>query len=272
MTTKTTTKPTKFQYFLWLIGLVLIPIYFIYEKRIESYYYNKSQCDEPRQRAWQSFDVPIPAGYMTYGLDVSHYSCGINWTDVKKMNDNGRHISFAYMRATRGLHLLDYQFLENWTTAKEAQMRRGAYHFYTFRDDAEAQAAFFLKYVTIEKGDLPPVLDIENDKTSADNRLNRVEILRGIQKWLDIVERETGMRPMIYTNLDYYKRYISGNFTAYPIWIASYNNLKGVILPDNKPWWFWQFSEKARCKGISERIDLNIFAGSEAQLWAISKK
>ena len=80
------------------------------------------------------------------------------------------------------------------------------------------------------------------------------------------------MKPMIYTNLDYYKRYISGNFDGYPIWIASYNNIKGVTLPDNRKWWFWQFSSEGRCNGVSERADLNVFIGNEAQLAGICKK
>ena len=270
--TQQNTHPSKRQLLIWLVLLLVIPAFFWYENNIAAFWYNRSQCAEPRRREWRNFDAPIPAGFAVHGVDVSHYSCTIDWDAVKKMNDNGRRVRFAYMRATRGLYLIDYQFDANWSNAKDANLRRGAYHFFTFSDDATQQANFFLKHARHEKGDLPPVLDIEDDKKSNDKSLQKSDILRGIQTWLDVVEAKAGVRPMIYTNLDYYKRYINGNFEGYPIWIASYDNLRGVTLPDKRRWWFWQFSDKARCNGISERIDLNVFTGTEAQLAGICKK
>jgi lysozyme len=270
--TQQNARPTKLQILTWLALILAIPAFFWYENNIAAFLYNRSQCAEPRRREWRSFDTPIPAGYAIHGIDVSHYSCEIDWEDVKKMNDNGRRVRFAYMRATRGLALIDYQFSKNWGNAQDANLRRGAYHFFTFTDDATQQANFFLKNVKFEKGDLPPVLDIEDDKKSNDRNLQKSDILRGIETWLRAIENSTGMRPMIYTNMDYYKRYINGNFPDYPIWIASYDNVRGVTLPDKKRWWFWQFSDEGRCNGISERIDLNVFTGNEAQLAGICKK
>ncbi len=265
--------PRQPQALFWLLVLLLIPFLFHFRMKIQSFFYEKKQCsDASRQHNWQSFDVAIPPGYAVHGIDVSHYSCTIDWEEVKKMNQNGVRVDFAYMRATRGLHLVDYQFEKNWETAGEAKILRGAYHFFTFRDNAVAQAEFFLENVLIDKGDLPPVLDIENDKDMDDRKLKKADILRGIRDWLHIVERKTGMRPMIYTNLDYYKRYIEGNFNPYPIWVASYKSKGNVVLPDKRPWFFWQFSEKARCNGISEPIDLNVFAGTMAQLKLLTKK
>lgn len=264
--------PNRPQAFFWLLILVLVPFLFFFRMKIQSFFYTKNQCDEPRRRQWQSFDVAIPPGYAVHGIDVSHYSCGIDWEGVKKMNQNGIRVHFAYMRATRGLDLVDYQFSENWRTAGEAHILRGAYHFFMFRDNPVDQARFFLSNVPIDKGDLPPVLDIENDTDVDDKKLNRENILKGIAAWLYIVEKQTGMRPMIYTNLDYYKYYIAGNFPAYTIWIASYKSKGTVVLPDNRRWAFWQFSDKARCKGISEPIDLNVFAGTIEQLNGLCKK
>jgi lysozyme len=270
--TQQNTRPTTAQIIIWVALILAIPAFFWYENNIAAIWYNRSQCAEPRRREWRSFDAPIPAGYAVHGIDVSHYSCEIDWEDVKKMNDSGHRVHFAYMRATRGLSLIDYQFSNNWSHAQDAKMRRGAYHFFTFTDDATQQANFYLKNVRFERGDLPPVLDIEDDKKSNDRNLQKGDILRGIQTWLNVVESETGMKPMIYTNLDYYKRYVNGNFDGYPVWIASYDNIRGVTLPDKRRWWFWQFSDDGRCNGISERIDLNVFTGNEAQLAGICKK
>lgn len=264
--------PNRRQALFWMLILIIVPFLFFFRMKIQSFFYSKTQCNEPRRREWRSFDVAIPPGYAVHGIDVSHYSCFIDWKEVKKMNQNGIRVDFAYMRATRGLDLVDYQFPKNWENVRDAQILRGAYHFFTFRDNPVDQARFFLQNVPIERGDLPPVLDIENDKDVDDRRLNRDDILRGISAWLELVERQTGVRPMIYTNLDYYKRYIAGNFRAYPIWIASYKSVGTVALPDKKQWFFWQFSEKARCNGISEPIDLNIFAGTIEQLYGLCKR
>ena len=64
----------------------------------------------------------------------------------------------------------------------------------------------------------------------------------------------------------------SGNFTGYGIWIACYRNTSGVALPDGRDWAFWQFSDEARCNGISEPIDLNVFSGTATALDGICKK
>lgn len=264
--------PKQPQALFWLLVLIIVPFLFYFRTKIQSFFYEKKQCSESRRHNWRSFDVAIPPGYSVHGIDVSHYSCSIDWEEVKKMNQNGVRVDFAYMRATRGLDLLDYEFSENWETAREANILRGAYHFFTFRDNPVEQAQFFLEHALIDKGDLPPVLDIEDDKKSDDRRLDKAIILRSIADWLKFVERQTGMRPMIYTNLDYYKRYIQGNFDAYPIWVASYKSKGNVTLPDKRPWFFWQFSEKARCNGISEPIDLNVFAGTIEQLRLLCKK
>jgi lysozyme len=272
MTKTNTSQPSPFRNLLLLLLLLSVPFWLVIQTETCQILHNNAQCEPNRRTTWRNFDAPIPPGYAVHGIDVSHYSCPINWQKVAEMDANGIKVHFAFMRATYGLTLVDYQFTDNWRSAREAGVRRGAYHFYTFSDDAAAQARFFLNQVKIEVGDLPPVLDIENDKVANDRRMNKTEVLRGIQKWLDIVENETGVKPLIYTNLDYYRYYLSGNFKGYPIWIASYNNLKGVNLPDNKQWWFWQFSEKGRCNGIAEPIDLNVFAGNSWQLAQISKK
>jgi lysozyme len=263
--------PTRLQAFLWLFALFIIPFIYIFENRIQSFYYRKMQCAEPRNRNWNSYGIPIPPGYSVHGLDVSHYSCDIDWDGVKKMNENGINVDFVFMRATKGLELIDFQLKNNWEGAKRAKILRGAYHFYRFDLDPSRQAQFFLDNVPIEAGDLPPVLDIENDKKTDDARLDKEDVRKGIATWLVLVEKNVGVKPIIYCNLDYYRRYIDGKFPNYKIWIANYNNIKGVKLPDGRSWLIWQLSESTRCKGISEKMDFNIFNGSMEQLRALCK-
>lgn len=266
-------KPSKIQALIWFLALLIIPFVYIISNKIEAYYYNNSQCAEPRRREWSSFNVPIPPAYSVHGLDVSHYQCQIDWAGVKKMNVQGVKVDFVFLRATRGVDMLDYQFHTNWQAAKKAGILRGAYHFYFFNKNPAQQAEFFLKNVTIEKGDLPPVLDIEFDEKTDDKLLPQEDILRGIATWLIIVEKKTGVKPIIYANLDYYNRYISHKFPDYKIWIANYNNRKGVVtLPDGRMWSFWQTHTQARCNGISEPADFNVFSGTQQQLMQLTKQ
>ena len=273
MTEPTSQKsPTKLQALIWFLALLMIPFVYLFRNGIESFYYNQAQCGGRRNREWRSYNIPISPGYSVHGLDVSHYQCEIDWAGVKQMNENGVRIQFVFMRATRGTNMLDYNLRDNWKGAKKVNILRGAYHFYFFNQDAAQQAYFYLKNITIEPGDLPPVLDIENDETTDDKHLPKEYVQKGIHTWLDIVERETGVKPIIYTNLDYYKRFISGDFLDYKIWIAHYNNLKGVQLPDGREWSFWQLSSKVRCNGISEPADFDVFRGSKNELNALLKK
>jgi lysozyme len=264
-------RPTSRQATLWLLLLLLIPLCYFLKNQIAKLWYTNTQCEEPRKRDWKHFDTPIPPGYAVHGIDVSDYSCRIDWQGVKKMNSNGVKVRFAYMRSTRGTNEFDMQFEENWEGAKEAKILRGAYHFYKYGHDAIAQAHYFLSKVNTEYGDMPPVLDIENDKITDDSELLRADVLKGIDIWLKVVEKQSGIKPIIYTNLDYYKRYIAYNFPNHKIWIANYNNMRGVKLPDGRIWSMWQIGDKARCNGISEKIDFNIFNGSIEDLKAFCK-
>ena len=264
-------KPSKIQAFIWLLALLIIPFSWYFKNGISRFWFKNMECEEPRRREWSSFGVPIPPGYLVHGIDVSHYQCTIDWADVRKMNANGVRVQFAFMRATRGVDFLDYQFQENWAEAKKAKILRGAYHFYKYLDEPARQANFFLNAVDVESGDLPPVLDIERDKDVDDRQLSKDAVLNGIAVWLAIVEKYSGVKPIIYTNIDYYKRYIEGHFPDNRIWIANYDNLRGVTLPDGRRWSFWQVSESARCNGISEKMDFNIYAGTAAQLLALRK-
>ncbi len=264
--------PTKLQALIWFLALLIIPFVYIVENSLEAFYYNSTQCNEPRRRDWKNYNIPIPMSYTVHGLDISHYQCQIDWNAVRKMNVGGVKVDFVFMRATRGINMVDYQFKTNWKEAKKVGILRGAYHFYFFDKNPAQQAEFFLKHVNIEKGDLPPVLDVEFDEKTDDKLLPKEDILRGIKTWLTIVEHKTGVKPIIYANLDYYGRYISYRFPEHKIWIANYNNTKGnLTLPDNRKWSFWQLNTQARCNGISEPADFNVFSGNMEELRQLTK-
>lgn len=108
-------------------------------------------------------DASYPEGYEIHGIDISHYQGTIDW---EKLRNNGMiekcPVRFVMIKATEGASRLDHRFADNFYQAREYGFIRGAYHFWSTRSTSEAQAAYFIKNVNLEEGDLPPVLDIEH--------------------------------------------------------------------------------------------------------------
>ncbi|OYW16912.1 MAG: glycoside hydrolase, partial [Sphingobacteriales bacterium 12-47-4] len=127
-------------------------------------------------------------------------------------------------------------------------------HFFLATKDGKLQAENFIKRVDLEPGDLPPVLDVEQTYGVA----NAV-IKREVKEWLQVVEGYYKVKPILYTNVDFYNRQLGADFDDYPLWIAHY-------LQPNKPriereWSFWQHSETGRVNGIFSKVDFNVFNG-----------
>lgn len=195
-----------------------------------------------------------------FGIDISHYQGLINWNEVVYLEDSIP-ISFIIIRASAGKNKTDNYFNYNWKEAKNNNFIRGAYHYYRPNENSTDQAINFINTVKLEKGDFPPVLDIEEEP-----KVQSIESLRtGIQNWLDTVEAHYGVKPIIYTGDSFYKDYLKDKgFEDYPIWIANYN--KTIMGPKAKDWLFWQFSDQGSVKGIGEFVDLNVFDGNEKLL------
>ena len=87
--------------------------------------------------------------------------------------------------------------------------------------------------------------------------------------WLVLAERKYGVKPIIYTNLDFYLRYIhDNNFKSYPLWIARYSN-DVPLLPNNTQWHFWQYGDNGQLEGMQQSVDMNVFYGNLEQLNAL---
>ena len=198
------------------------------------------------------------------GIDVSEYQGDIEWGAVETL-DNEYKISFVFIRATVGDDRLDKRFKENWLKAKENQLIRGAYHYYRPNENSLEQAELFIKTVTLQKGDLPPVLDIE--QLPKNQSVERLKI--GLRRWLSKVEEHYKVKPIIYTGERYYDDFLKEEFSDYLFWIANYNFYREKLEED---WLFWQFTEKATVSGINGNVDVNIFNGDLQQLQFITKE
>lgn len=175
------------------------------------------------------------------------------------MKEDEVKISFAFIKATEGLLLVDPYFQRNWREAPKAGMICGAYHFFRPRKDGKAQAKFFLQVVNIEKGDLPPVVDIESLDGVSPAKM-RLEL----SDFINYVEMKTKVKPIIYTGLKFYRDYLAGEFENYHLWIANYHQAQ--LRMDKSLWKFWQHSDRAKINGIGHVVDFNAFNGDSTEL------
>jgi len=169
---------------------------------------------------------------------------------------NNVQIGFVFMKATEGLGNEDAFFQRNWRKAKNAGLVRGAYHFFLATKSGKEQAENFINSVTIEPGDLPPVLDVEQAYGVPPDKL------RGrVEEWMETAQNYYGVMPIIYTNVEFYKQYLKDDFDRYPLWVAHY-------LQKERPriyWNFWQHSESGRVNGIFTKVDFNVFNGDSLE-------
>jgi lysozyme len=189
------------------------------------------------------------------GIDVSHHQGRINWTAVKRDG-----IRFVFIKATEGGDWTDPQFQRNWTSARQAGILRGAYHYYRPQTHSAVQARHFLRRVKVGPNDLPPVLDVE-----ATDGVSNATLRRGVRNWLRIVEAETGKRPIIYVSRRFAPR-LAAEFGDYPLWIADYRGTGPAVPRGWRRWTFWQHSERGRVSGIRTPVDRNWFRGTLEEL------
>ena len=203
---------------------------------------------------YPEFGIPIPPGYVIHGIDVSRYQDRISWEQVQAMDVDGIRLGFAFIKATEGTNNADPYFKRNWKRSKDAGMVRGAYHFFVPTKSGRAQAENFIRNVELQSGDLPPVLDIEQSL-----RVQTSTLQKELLSWLTIVEQHYGVKPVLYTNISFYKTYLEGKFDAYPLWVAHYLEPEQPRIA--RDWLFWQHSETGRVNGIISKVDFNVFNG-----------
>lgn len=204
---------------------------------------------------------PSQEEYPVRGVDVSYYQGEIDWQVLA-----GERIDFAFIKATEGSSHTDIKFKENWEQSGKTDLKRGAYHFFSFESNGKAQGEHFISVVPKEDGMLPPVVDIEFYGDRFYNRPDVEETRRELQSLLDTLEAYYGVKPVIYATESSYSTYIRGAFEEYPLWIRNIYFSPNMGMPGK--WTFWQYDSEAHLAGYSgeeEHIDLNVFYGSEKE-------
>lgn len=207
------------------------------------------------------FSIHLPYGYSVHGIDVSRYQQIIDWKKVAGAQEGRHRISFAWIKATQGIRLTDTCFSRNWNGSRRNGILRGAYHYLSPGLDAKAQALYFLSVAKPESGDLPPMLDVEEQ-----GMLTRRQLQQKVKTWLEVVEKACGVKPVLYCSPVFYRNILEGQFPDYPLWLAHY--YKYEITPGFQ-WTLWQHSDKGRVPGIEGPVDFNVFRGTLAELEAL---
>ena len=208
--------------------------------------------------------TPPPPGSRLEGIDVSHWQGTINWASVA-----GAGKAFAILKATESTTYVDDTYAANHSNARANGIRTGAYHFAqpsTNAGDAVAEADWFVNHMNLQPGDLNPALDLERS-----NGLSVSALQAWVKGWLDEVYAKTGMRPMIYTSPSFWSTYMGGTraiadagYTV--LWVAHWGVTSPTVPGSNwggHGWTFWQYTSSGTVPGISTRVDLDRYNGTD---------
>ena len=204
---------------------------------------------------------PSKSLYPVRGVDVSAYQGEIDWPVLVSQD-----IQFAFIKATEGSGYIDPYFESNFTNAAAANLRIGAYHFFSYDSGGKTQAENFISAVEKKSGMLPPVVDVEFYADKEKNPPQAQAVYEELSVMLTELEAYYGVKPIIYATEKSYKLYIANQFNGYDIWIR---NVTGrPTLFDKREWTFWQYTNRERLDGYNgeERfIDMNVYNGSFAE-------
>ncbi len=198
-----------------------------------------------------------------HGIDLSKWQGEVDWQSIREAGTK-----FAYIKATEGGDHLDEKFALNWANAKYYGVPRGAYHFVYWCRPAEEQVNWFIQHIPNEPDALPPVLDVEwnGDSKTCPKKIPRELALEKMRIMLTALERHTGKKPVIYTDITFHKDVLEGEFLDYPFWIRSVA-AEPHERYESRRWAFWQWTTTGRVPGVRGDVDRNVFAGTPDQ-WA----
>lgn len=190
------------------------------------------------------------------GIDVSHYQ-DPKATAELAVRDG---IRFAWVKVSQGRKYRDTKRYDHYHALHDAGVKVGPYHYYDFGRTPTENAANMLAASAGVTWDLPHVIDCE-----ASGYGTKRQTADAILAFLDIVERETGRVPVVYTYASWWTAAVQPDlrFRRYPLWVARYpNRYLDAQAPDdgattNVPapwatWTVWQFTDS---RG---RLDRNV--------------
>jgi lysozyme len=217
--------------------------------------------------------------YSVLGTDVSFWQDAPSTAkhiDFAKMKANGA--EFVIIRTGQDGHGKDRDMDYNIQAAHDAGLIVGTYYMLdTHTLAGTTQADTYWSYVSKYKDiiDLPLVADYEYYHWVARPSVSVCKEM--LKSFLSQIQVLSGEVPMIYTNVDSWKRFGGSEpyWAKYPLWLASYLTGTPVVPAPFPKWTFWQFTDKG--KGLdygveSLQIDLNYWYGTKEELYSFCGK
>ena len=189
---------------------------------------------------------------MKKGIDISKHQGVIDW---KKVKTDG--VEFAMIRTGYWTNYVDEMWEKNYSGAKSAGIKVGAYHYsYSLSTaDAVKEAQFMISLLKGKSFDYPIAFDIEDTKQTG---LGKKVITDIIVAFTDTI-KSAGYRPMIYINTNWRNNLVDmTRLNELPLWQAHYPpdpNLRPAAV-DNRAS-MWQYTEKGKVNGITTTVDMN---------------
>jgi GH25 family lysozyme M1 (1,4-beta-N-acetylmuramidase) len=205
------------------------------------------------------------------GPDVSRWQhpngAAIDWAKVAAACN-----SFAIIKATESDSYTNPYFAKDWAATPAAGLYRGAYLYARPHLPVSTAVSQADRYATVvgslkHAGDLPPILDLEED-----GGLSPASLITWAQTVLAEMQRRTGRTPVIYTYRYFWATAMDNThaLARYPLWIADYTT--GIAQPHSPlvgswpTWSLWQYTASARVSGISGPVDMSRFNGTLTDL------
>ena len=197
------------------------------------------------------------------GIDISAHQGVINW-DLAKTQ-----IEAVIIRAGYGKNNIDQKWVPNIETVRDTALDLGVYWFsYAYSADMAYMEGKYAAMATQKKlgsRRVPIAYDLEYDSVTyaakKGVKIGKAEATQYAIAFLTAVQ-ECGYRPMLYTNIDYLKRYFdwSAIIKAVPdtmLWLAQWRETKPTDAY-GQAMSVWQYSSSGSVSGISGRVDMDI--------------
>lgn len=227
---------------------------------VRSYVRSMSIVRYVRSRESERPTIPEASAY---GIDVSRYQDDVDWEEVRaiefipitrrqtedrKLRQDSEPIHFVFVKATEGTKYVDPNIEINRAGVRSNGMIYGAYHVLTMGDSRQ-QAENYIRNSGVGKGDMVPVIDIEESILGS-------RPLKSVREKLDevsaILSTHYRVRPIIYCGYKYSETLLTDKQRQQPLWLARYTNLGRPEGAD-----IWQFTDRGTVEGIDTDVDIN---------------
>lgn len=174
------------------------------------------------------------------GIDISKWQPNVDWGQVKADG-----IQIAFIKATEGKDYNDPSYASHRAGAAGQGIVSGAYDYARpgaangdVAADAKAEAEHYLQVAGLKKGDVAPILDLEET-----GGLNKDQLAQWVKTWGDTVRGATGVQPILYTSPGFWNYKVANPEQIAPgfrLWVAHWGVNSPTVPTGFGDWQAWQ--------------------------------